>query len=254
MIRALIVDDEPLGRERIRSQLAMADDVEVVGECADGEEAVREIARLEPDLVFLDVQMPEVDGFGVLRRVGVEAMPAVIFVTAYDQFALQAFEAAALDYLLKPFDEDRFERALDRARRTIGRADAPSPGVDERLTALLRRLSPDEGWPERFMVRVGQQFQFVKPEEIEWIDTADNYLRLHVGKRVYMIREAIGTMEGKLNPRRFMRIHRSVIVNVDRIQSIEVWNQTEFLVTLRDGTRLNSSRSYRDRIRQFLGR
>lgn len=254
MIRTLIVDDEPLGRERIRSQLEAADDVEVVGECADGEEAVRAITALRPDLVFLDVQMPEVDGFGVLRRVGVGAMPAVVFVTAYDQFALQAFEAAALDYLLKPFDEERFERALERARRALARPEAPSSSVDERLQALLRRLAPEEAFPDRFMVRVGQRFQFVKPEEIEWIDTADNYLRLHVGKKVYMIREAIGTMENKLDPRRFMRIHRSVIVNVDRIQCIEVWNQTEFLVTLQDGTKINSSRSYRDRIRRFLGR
>ena len=251
-IRALIVDDEPLGRERIRTQLETAADVEVVAECGDGEAAVRAILEDRPDLVFLDVQMPELDGFGVIREVGADNMPPVIFVTAYDQFAVRAFETSALDYLLKPFDEERFDRALQRARDTLARSGGQ--GLDERLVALLRQIAPEREYPERWMVRVGSQFQFVRTDEVDWIDTADNYLRLHVGKRVFMIREAIGVMEGKLDPRRFMRIHRSIIVAQDRIHAIEVWNQTEFLVILKDGTKLTSSRSYRDRVRAFLGR
>jgi two-component system LytT family response regulator len=250
-VKALVVDDEPLGRERVRALLEREADVEVVGEAEDGVEAVVAIRSLAPDLVFLDVQMPELDGFGVVEAVGPARMPLVVFVTAYDQYALSAFEVNAVDYLLKPFDQERFGQALERARarmlQPLGKEWA------DNLTAVLekvRRPAPD--YPERFLVRTGRRYVFVRVDEIDWIGAADNYLELHVAKKVHLLRDTVSAMEGRLDPRRFMRIHRSAIVNVDRIRSIESWGKGEYLVVLADGTQLNSSRAYRDRIASLM--
>jgi two-component system, LytTR family, response regulator len=250
-IKALVVDDEPLGRERVRALLEREKDVEVVGECEDGVEAVEAIRVLTPDLVFLDVQMPEMDGFGVVEAVGPHRMPLVVFVTAYDQYALSAFEVNAVDYLLKPFDLDRFHTALERVRTRLQHPAGAKWA--ENLEAMLERVRrPTVDYPDRFLVRSGRRYVFVRVDEIDWIGAADNYLELHLDKRVHLLRETMSAMEGRLDPRRFMRIHRSAIVNVDRIRAIESWGKGEYLVIMNDGTQVNSSRAYRDRIASLM--
>jgi two-component system, LytTR family, response regulator len=250
MLRALIVDDEPLARDRIRMLLEQ-EEVEILDECGDGEAAVVAIETLRPDLVFLDVQMPELDGFGVVEAVAQEHMPAVIFVTAYDQFALRAFEAHALDYLLKPFDQERFRKALQRARATIEKK--RDGQIDQRIRDLLSGLRPRSEYLERIVVRTGSRILFLRVDEIDWMDAEGNYIRLHVGKKSHLVRETMAAMEAKLDPDRFLRIHRSTIVNIDRIKELESMFQGEYVVILADGTKLTSSRGYRDRLRDLLG-
>jgi two-component system, LytTR family, response regulator len=249
-LRVIIVDDEPLARERIRMLLESTDDVDVIAECGNGREAVEEIEALSPDLVFLDVQMPELDGFGVVEAVGPAQMPKVIFVTAYDQFALRAFEAHALDYLLKPFDQDRFHKALQRARGSIHQQE--NGELDQRLLDLLGTLRPKSEYLERIVVRTGARIIFLRVDEVDWMDAEGNYIRLHVGKKSHLIRETMSGIESKLDPARFIRIHRSTIVNIDRIKEMESLFQGEFVVILQDGTKLTSSRGYRDRLRDLL--
>ncbi|MEW5927245.1 MAG: LytTR family DNA-binding domain-containing protein [Gemmatimonadota bacterium] len=249
-IRVLIVDDEPLARERLRGLLAAERDVEVAGECADGDEAVAAIRECAPDLVFLDVQMPGTGGFEVIRAVGPERMPFVVFATAYDAFALRAFEVNALDYLLKPFDEERVRGALERARRSIA---SGGPVLDPGVLALLRGLRAPDAFAERLTVRTGTRYAVVSVAELDWIQAEDNYVRLHVGGASHLMRETMAAIERTLDPRRFVRVHRSTIVNVDRVRSIESWGLGEFLLVLRDGTKLQSSRGYRDRVRDAFG-
>lgn len=249
-IRALIVDDEPLARERIRTLLEGEDDIEIVGECADGSEAVVTIESERPDLVFLDVQMPELDGFGVLETVGVDEMPVVVFVTAFDQFALRAFDAHAVDYILKPFDRERFQRALGRARIQVERHSEDDFG--ERLRALLGQLQPKAQYLERIAVRAGGRIVFIRTDEVDWVDAQGNYARLHLKERTYLLRETMSALESKLDPGRFVRIHRSTIVNAERIRELEPMFAGEYLVILRDGTKLPSSRTYRDKLHQAL--
>ncbi len=249
-VRTLIVDDEPLARERIRSLLDQESDIEVVQECGDGKEAAEAILREQPDLVFLDVQMPEMTGFEVIDAVGPEEMPTVIFVTAYDQYALRAFEARALDYILKPFDQERFERALQKARGTIQRQ--KDGDISERLRSLLEELRPRPKYLDRLVVRSGSRITFLRTEEVEWIDAEGNYVRLHVGKKSYLLRETMSGIEAKLDPERFIRIHRSTIVNVESIKSLESLFQGEYVVHLEDGTKLTSSRGYRDRLHALM--
>ncbi|MDQ3607159.1 MAG: LytTR family DNA-binding domain-containing protein [Gemmatimonadota bacterium] len=249
-VRTLIVDDEPLARERIRSLLEEESDIEIVQECGDGKEAAETILRERPDLVFLDVQMPEMTGFEVIEAVGPEQMPTVIFVTAYDQYALHAFEAHALDYILKPFDQERFERALQKARGTIQRQ--KEGDISERLRSLLEELRPRPRYVDRLVVRSGARITFLRTEEVEWVDAEGNYVRLHVGKKSYLLRETMSGIEAKLDPERFIRIHRSTIVNIERIKSLETLFQGEYVVHLEDGTKLTSSRGYRDRLHALM--
>ena len=249
-IRALVVDDEPLGRERVRALLEREAGIEVVGECEDGLEAVESIRALRPDLVFLDVQMPEMDGFGVVEAVGPDRMPPVVFVTAYDQYALSAFEVNAVDYLLKPFDLDRFHAALERVRSRL------RPPGDERwsesLAAVLERVrQPRQEYPERFLVRSGRRYVVVKTEEIDWIGAADNYLELHQGKSVHLMRETMSAMEGQLDPRRFMRIHRSAIVNSRRIRELRSEGRRDLVVVLTSGAELRVARSHREKFQHL---
>jgi two-component system LytT family response regulator len=251
-IRAVIVDDEPLARRRVRGLLAEAGDVEVVAECANGREAIRAIEESPPDLLFLDIQMPEIDGFDVLRAIGAGRVPVVIFVTAYDQFALRAFEAHALDYLLKPFDDERFEAALRRARERIRQH--AGGDLDRRLRALLEEVRGGRGYLQRLVVPTGNRSVFVRTEEIDWIEAERNYIRLHAGGRAYLLRENLGHIESALDPARFCRIHRSTIVNVDRIQAVESLLGGEYLVVLHDGTKLTSGRSYRRSLHALLGK
>jgi two-component system, LytTR family, response regulator len=251
-IRALIVDDEPLARRGIHQLLASYRDVTVVGECRDGKEAARALATSAPDLVFLDVQMPGADGFQVINAVGADKMPMVIFVTAYDQHALRAFEVRALDYLLKPFDRDRFREALGRARRHIEQQETGDLG--RRLLALVKDLRPAAPKTDRLVVKSGGRLFFLRTDEIDWIEAAGNYARLHVGTDAHLIRETMQSLEARLDAERFFRIHRSRIVNMERIQELQPWFNGEYVVILRNGTRLTLSRGYREKLQERLGK
>lgn len=251
-ILALIVDDEPLARERIRALLEPERDVEITAECASGLEAVAAIESLAPDLVFLDVQMPEMDGFGVIETIGASKMPTIIFVTAYDRYALRAFEVNALDYLLKPFDRERFEAALGRARAQI--ENERSGVLNQRLLALLKDIRPEARSLDRLVIKSGGRVFFLKSEEIDWIEASGNYVRLHVGAQSHLLRETMSGMEAKLDGDRFLRIHRSVIVNIERIKELHPLFHGEYTVLLRDGTELTLSRGYRDRLDRLLGK
>jgi two-component system, LytTR family, response regulator len=251
-IRAVIVDDEPLARRRISNLLAEADDVEVIAECANGREAIQAIEESPPDLLFLDIQMPELDGFDVLQAIGIGLLPVVIFVTAYDQFALRAFEAHALDYLLKPFDDERFEAALERARERIRQQQGGD--LDRRLRALLEEVRGGGGYLQRLVVPKGHRSVFIRTEEIDWIEAERNYIRLHVDGQGYLLRENLSRIESALDPERFCRIHRSTIVNIDRIQAVESLFRGEYLVMLHDGTKLTSGRSYRRTLHRLMGK
>ncbi|MES2523032.1 MAG: LytTR family DNA-binding domain-containing protein [Gemmatimonadota bacterium] len=251
-IRAMIVDDEPLARRRIRELLAAAPDVEVVAECANGKEAIGAIEALLPDLLFLDIQMPQVDGFDVLATVGVGRVPVVVFVTSYDQFALRAFEAQALDYLMKPFDDERFDTALRRARARLG--DRQETDVEGRLRALLDEARGHRGYLQRLAVPEGNRSVFIRVQEIDWIGAERNYIRVYASGRTHLLRESLTSIEAGLDPAMFCRIHRSTIVNIDRIQSVESTFRGEYVVVLRDRTKLPSGRSYRETLHALLRR
>ena len=245
-VRTLIIDDERLARKRIRSLLADDSDVEVVGECADGAEAVAAIEREKPDLLFLDVQMPELDGFAVLETIPPDRLPAVVFVTAYDRYALRAFEVHALDYLLKPFDEERFGDALARAKEQL-KSDAAGE-IEERLLALLEHLRTGPNHVDRLLVKASGRVLFLKTDEIDWIEASGNYVRLHVGRESYLFRETMNAMEARLDPGKFLRIHRSTLVNIDRIKEMQPWFHGGLVVIHKNGTRVTASRTYKDRL------
>ena len=254
-IRALIVDDEPLAVDNVRIALAAFPDVEVVGECGSGRAAVEAITRARPDLVFLDVQMPSLDGFGVIEEVGPDAMPHVIFVTAYDEHALRAFEVNAVDYLLKPFDDERFEacvlHALARVRAArSGEAGQTLSRVLDSLPTAMDTRPGEEGSPhaERILVREGERMRFLHTRDLDWLEAAGNYVRLHAGKERHLIRATLTELSSRLDPRRFVRIHRSTIVNVDRIHEIQPWAGGDYVAVLQDGQQLRVSRTYRDHL------
>ena len=249
-LRTLVVDDEALARERLTTLLAAHLDVCVIGECASGEEAVDAIAAESPDLVFLDVQMPGGNGFDVVAGMGPERAPAVIFATAYDEFALRAFDANAVDYLLKPIGEERLAEALQRVRRRLGAGVAPA--VNPGLLALLQQLGEAPAYRTRFAVRAGERFHVVRAADITWIEAADNYVRLHVSGGSHLLRATVREMEGMLDPRRFLRISRSAIVNVDRIREIQPWFRGDYVVILQNGAEVTSTRGYRDVLKALL--
>jgi two-component system, LytTR family, response regulator len=246
-MRVLIVDDEPLARDCVRDVLSRESDVEIIGECEDGERAIAAIRRLDPDLVFLDVQMPGTDGFGVVASIGVENMPATVFVTAYDEHALRAFEVHALDYVLKPFDDARFRDALVHARRRLHTEREGE--LARRINGLLQHLgrgamSSDE-YLDRIMVRERERIRFVPTEDVDWLESEGNYVRLHTAAGKHLIRASLSGMLERLDPRRFVRIHRSTIVNVERIKEMQPWVGGDYIVLLNDGSKLRVSRSYR---------
>jgi two-component system LytT family response regulator len=246
MIRALIVDDERLARQKVHRFLASAKDVEVVGECASGAEAVQAIRRERPDLVFLDVQMPGLDGFDVLQEAGPSNVGGVIFVTAHDEHAVRAFEVQALDYLLKPFDAPRFHAALDRARRRG--AGELHRKLEQLLVDLGREGGRERGRADRLLVRSTGRIRFVRVDDIDWIEAEDNYARLHVGKESHLVRETMSALEGRLDPARFVRVHRKAIVNLDAIAEVRALARGDYEVLLRIGTTVAVGRSYRDRL------
>jgi two-component system LytT family response regulator len=263
-IRTLIVDDEPLARRTIRNLLAEDADVEVVGECGGGAEAVESILRRPPDLLFLDIQMPGIDGFDVLEAVELERISAVIFVTAYDAYALKAFEVHALDYLLKPFTDGRFREALARAKSHVELREAR--GLAESLRAFLRgRAGADEetvaavaasgkkvGYLTRFMVKVGGRVIFINPADVDWIEADNYYVKLHVGGRTHLLRLSMKELEERLDPKTFWRTHRSAIINLDRVKELHQHPSGEYVVVLRDGTELKLSRARRERLQELL--
>jgi two-component system, LytTR family, response regulator len=255
LLRVLVVDDEPLAREKIRGMTADDPEVRVVGECSNGAEAIEAIQNLRPDLVLLDVQMPEVGGFALLEALKDEPLPAVIFITAYDHYAVKAFEFHALDYLLKPFDRERFAAALARAKRHFRREQQPadSDGLDARILALLEQMRETPRYHERLVVKSSGRVFFLNTGEIDWIEAEGNYVNIHTGKKSHLLRETISGLESQLDPREFVRIHRSAIVNISRIKELQPWSHGEYHVILHDGTRLTLSRSYRDKLQSALG-
>jgi two-component system LytT family response regulator len=256
-MRVLIVDDEPLARRGLRQELARFPAAEIVGECGNGLEAVEAVVERAPDLVLLDVQMPGLNGFDVIERVGADAMPAVIFVTAYDRHALKAFEVHALDYVLKPIDPDRFRDAMDRAMAAVARRDAQA-GAGDRLDAAARMgaagTRSGAGAPPlaRVVVQEAGKLCFLETTAIEWIEAAGNYVRLHAGTREHLIRGPLARLAARLGAERFVRIRRSALVNVRAITSLERYGKASWTVTLRSGTTLVSSRYYERQIRALL--
>ncbi len=245
------MDDEPLARQRLRALLEQEPDIEVIGECADGQEAVAAIRAQAPDLLFLDVQMPKLDGFRVLEMIGPEQMPVTIFVTAYDRYALRAFEVHALDYLLKPFDRKRFQKAVSHARARL-QPEEPR-AVDPRLEALAEGVQSGRRPQERLVIKAGGRVFFLKTDAIDWVEAAGNYVRVHSGGEAHLLRETMNGLENRLDPHKFLRIHRSTIVNVERIQELQPWFHGDYVVILRDGTQLTLSRSYRQKLQEFFG-
>jgi two-component system LytT family response regulator len=255
-LKALIVDDEPLARRSIRLLLKEDPEIELVGECGSGAEALKIIQKQALDLLFLDIQMPEMSGFDVLERIDAAKIPAIIFVTAFDQYAIRAFEVHALDYLLKPFDDARFEKALRQAKTQIEQREINQ--LSKRLVRLLedRDALPGKARPHgflsRMMIKTASRVFFLKVDEIDWIEAADYYVKLHVGRKSHLLRETMSDMEAKLDPEQFIRIHRSAIVNLDRVKEMHTHFNGEYLVILQDGTELKLSRSRREQLQQML--
>lgn len=249
-IRTLIVDDEPLAREGIRMLLRDDSEIAITGECGDGSEAVERIIEEGPDLVFLDVQMPEMNGFDVLDQVGTDAMPSIIFVTAFDKYALQAFEADAIDYLLKPFTRERFFKALEKAKTQIR-----VHGIDEsheRPQASIEDLDRRERYLDRIVVKSAGRIFFLDVRQIDWIEAADTYVRLHSARESHLVRGTMSRLEAKLDPNRFLRVHRSIIVNLERVKEFHPLFHGEYAILLHDATQLTSGRSYRNRLQLLL--
>jgi two-component system LytT family response regulator len=253
-LRVVVADDEPIGRQRLVRLLQAEPETYVVAACADGEEAVEAIREHAPDVVLLDIQMPQLDGFEVVAALGEAHQPAVIFVTAHDQYALRAFEVHAFDYLLKPVDQNRLREAIGRAMSPASRV--PRGSTTRRILTLLEELNTRERGRgrERLVVRTPERAFFLRAETIDYIEAAGKFVHLHVGRLVHALRESMGELEQELDSTRFLRISRSVIVNVDRIQEIQPWFQGDYVLILTDGTRLTSTRGYRDNMRRLLGR
>jgi len=250
-IRTLIVDDEPLARSKIRTFLGAEEDFEVVGECGTGTEAISAIQQQAPDLIFLDIQMPELDGFSVIEAIGASEMPATVFVTAFDQYAVKAFEFHAVDYLLKPFDRARFREALGQIRGQMERSDTSR--LNRQLTTLLESLQKAGNYAERLAVKTSSGVSFLRADELHWVDAAGNYVRLntHNGEN-HLLRETLSALEKRLDPKRFVRVHRSTIVNVERIREIRAQSHGEHIIIMESGQRLTLSRSYRDRVHDLI--
>lgn len=249
-IRTIIVDDEELGRKRLSALLKSEADVEIVAECGDAGDANQAIAREKPDLLLLDIQMPEQDGFSVIEAMEEEQRPVVVFVTAYDQYALRAFEAQALDYLLKPFNRARFQKVMQRVRVQIARQQRDE--VDERLASLIKQVRGPSKYLGRIVIRSAGRVLFLHVDDVDWFEACANYVQLHVGDKSHLLRGTMSTLEKQLDPEKFVRIHRSTIVRIDRIKELLSSFDGDYVVILRDGTRLSLSRGYRHRFDQVV--
>jgi two-component system LytT family response regulator len=249
LIRTLIVDDEPLARKKIVQSLSSDPAFSIVGECKNGHEALASIAAEKPNVIFLDVQMPELDGFDVLKSLDAKTLPLVVFVTAYDKYAIAAFEAHALDYLLKPFSKNRFQKTLTRIKAEFEHP--ASPATHERLLGLLNHLNTP--YTERLVVKHAGRVVFVNVAEIDWLEADGNYVQLHANKDTHLIRQTLSHLETTLDPKRFARIHRSVMVQLDRIKELQPTFNGDYAVILKDGSQLTLSRTYRDTLASALG-
>jgi two-component system, LytTR family, response regulator len=248
--RVLIADDEPLARDRVRRMLEAEERYTVVAECGDGPATVEGIIEHSPEIVFLDIQMPGLNGVEVLMALDEARIPpAIVFVTAFEAHAAKAFEVGAVDYLLKPFDPERFARSLTRAESRLGNTGA---AIDAELKALLVSLKSKQKYPERFLVRAAKHLYFVNAADIEWLDGASNYVRLHIAGRAHLVRDTLSGIAAKLPPERFVRVHRRAIVNLDSVARLEPIGHGEYRITLKDGTRVTSSRTYGARLRELL--
>ncbi|MGB9180391.1 MAG: LytTR family DNA-binding domain-containing protein [Pyrinomonadaceae bacterium] len=256
-IKTLIVDDEPLARRTLRDLLVVDPEIEIIGECGSGPEAVKFIRRQIPDLLFLDIQMPGMNGFEALAKIEHEQIPAIIFVTAFDSYALKAFEMHALDYLLKPFTDKRFEEALRQAKTHVELKEINK--LSQSLLALLGDQAGRETAPvkrksflTRFMIRSGGRVAFIKAADVDWISADDYYIKLHIAGKSHLLRVSMNELEEKLDPRKFLRIHRSTIINFDRVKELHQNPNGEYVVVLKDGTELKLSRSRRERLEELL--
>jgi two-component system LytT family response regulator len=246
-LRLLVVDDEPLIRLGLRNALSRVPGVEFVGECESGAQAIHSILSEEIDLVLLDVQMPDCTGLEVVRQIGPQRMPMVVFVTAYDEYAVKAFEMNAVDYLLKPFDDERLRNSIERVRERY--ATRNQSALTQQLQTLL---DANREWSDRFVVRNTDRYEFVAVESIEWIESADNYVQLHCGTKIHLLGETLSGVQEKLDPRKFQRVHRCRIVNVSRIAAIHPMLNGTYSVELRNGVRLTTGRQYRDAIQSLI--
>jgi len=249
-LRLLIADDEPLIRRGLRNALGRLADVEVVAECENGTQAIEEVLKMQPDLVLLDVEMPGSDGLEVVRQIGPESMPPVIFVTAYDEYAVKAFELNAVDYLLKPFDEERLRAAIERARERRAQKDLHA------LAGRLRNLvgSPGNSWAERLVVRNSDRYDLVPVDKVDWVEAANNYLLLHCGGKTHLLGETLCSLEKRLDPRKFVRVHRGRIVNISRIVAAHAMMNGIYELELSTGTRLSTGRQFLDAVQRLIRR
>ncbi len=243
-MKILIVDDEQPARKKMLSFLKDVNEIDKIIEAVNGIEAVEKIINEKPDLIFLDIQMPGMNGFEVIEQIGAVKMPPVIFVTAYDQYALNAFEINAVDYLLKPYDKERFQKSFDRALELI----KLKKGNTEGLKLILNEIKKGKKYLERFLVNVASKYFFVAVKEINFISSAEKYVELHTSKGKYLLRETMNNIEQSLNPEKYARIHRSYIVNVEQIQEMQPWSHGDYLVILKSGEKLNMSRRYKENI------
>lgn len=249
-LRCVVVDDEPLARDLLKAMLEAYPDVEVVAECGDGRAAIRAIKRFEPDVLFLDIQMPKMDGFALVQELDPDEMPEVVFVTAYDRYALRAFDVHALDYLLKPFDEERLDHALMRARKHARR---PDGGRElNQILSLLQDLGTRNRYPDRIPIRRSDRTILQPVADIDWIEAEGKHMKIHVGEEAFAIREAMTRLERQLDPRRFLRVSRSAIVNVDRIREIQPWFHGDHVVVLVNGDQVPTTRTYRSTVQRLL--
>jgi two-component system LytT family response regulator len=251
-IRALIADDEALARKFIGKMLKDDRDFEIIGECGNGKETVAMIRKKSPDVVFLDVQMPEMDGFAVLESIGIERLPEIIFTTAYEQYAIRAFELHALDYLLKPFDQTRFKEGIKYVKERF-RSERQNDGRMQ-INALLENIKNKPQYLERLVIKASGRITFLRTDEINWIEADDKYVHLHTDKANPMVRQTLSAMEAQLDPAKFQRVHRSAIVNVERIAELQPLFSGEYSILLQDGTKLTLSRNHRDKLFELLGK
>jgi two-component system, LytTR family, response regulator len=249
-LRLLIVDDEPLIRKGLRDALSAFSDIEVVEECGSGEEAIRAISAKHPDLVLLDVRMPDRSGLDVVREVGPSQMPPVIFITAYDSYAVDAFELNAVDYLLKPFEQERLQKSIERARRRMSEGSQAS--LSGRLEALLR--DQNHNWAARLVVRNGERYEFVASERIDWIESANNYVRLHCGVKQHLLGETLTSLAARLDPSKFVRVHRGRMVNIERIVAVHPLFSGTYEMELTGGVRITTGRQYKDAVQKLIQR
>ena len=247
-LNLLIVDDEPLIRKGLRNALSVISDLEIIGECSSGEEAIQVISAEKPDLVLLDIRMPDCSGLDVVRKIGPAQMPPVIFITAYDDYAVNAFELNAIDYVLKPFEEARFLESIDRARKRI--AEQSRTALSQRLEELL--ASKARKWAERIVIRNGERYEFVPSDSIDWIESANNYVQLHCGTKQYLLGETLTSIQGRLDPAKFIRIHRGRIVNTKRILAVHPLLSGTYEIEVVGGVRFTSGRQYKETVQNLI--